>query len=60
MKPVTQAGSWSMTAGRKASVNVKEGDIIEIQFGTKSVKVQVENVQETVKKEAAEQMYKYL
>ena len=24
----------------KASVNVKEGDIIEIQFGTKSVKVQ--------------------
>ena len=34
----------------KASVNVKEGDIIEIQFGTKSVKVQVENVQETVKK----------
>lgn len=44
----------------KASVNVKEGDIIEIQFGTKSVKVQVENVQETVKKEAAEQMYKYL
>ena len=44
----------------KASVNVKERDIIEIQFGTKSVKVQVENVQETVKKEAAEQMYKYL
>ena len=44
----------------KASVNVKEGDIIESQFGTKSVKVQVENVQETVKKEAAEQMYKYL
>lgn len=44
----------------KASVNVKEGDIIEIQFGTKSVKVQVEKVQETVKKEAAEQMYKYL
>lgn len=41
-------------------MTVKEGDIIEIQFGTKSVKVQVENVQETVKKEAAEQMYKYL
>ena len=44
----------------KASVKVKPGDIIEIQFGTKSGKVQVENVQETVKKEAAEQMYKYL
>ena len=44
----------------KASVNVKEGDIIESQIGTKSVKVQVETVQETVKKEAAEQMYKEL
>ena len=32
----------------KASVNVKAGDIIEIQFGTRSVKVEVLNVQETV------------
>ena len=34
----------------KASVNVKVGDVIEIQFGTKSVKVEVLDVQETVKR----------
>ncbi len=44
----------------KASVNVKEGDVIEIQFGTKSVKVRVLNVQETVKKEEAQGLYEYL
>ncbi len=44
----------------KASLNVKEGDVIEIQFGTKSVKVQVLDVQETVKKEEAKELYKYL
>ena len=44
----------------KASVNIKEGDIIEIQFGTKSVKVEVLNVQETVRKEEAQEMYRYL
>ena len=35
----------------KASVNVKAGDIIEIQFGTRSVKAEVLNVQEAVKKD---------
>ena len=44
----------------KASANVKEGDIIEIVFGNKSVKVEVLNVQETVKKEEAKELYKYL
>lgn len=44
----------------KASLNVKEGDVIEIQFGTRSVKVQVLDVQETVKKEEAKELYKYL
>lgn len=44
----------------KASLNVKEGDVIEIQFGTKSVKVQVMDVQETVKKEEAKELYQYL
>ena len=44
----------------KASVNVKAGDIIEIQFGTRSVKVEVLNVQETVKKEEAQELYKYI
>lgn len=44
----------------KASVNVKAGDVIEIQFGTRSVKVEVLNVQETVKKDEAQDLYKYL
>ena len=44
----------------KASVNVKAGDIIEIQFGTRSVKVEVLNVQETVKRDEAQDLYKYL
>ena len=35
----------------KASLNVKEGDVIEIQFGTRAVKVEVLDVQETVKKD---------
>lgn len=44
----------------KASAQVKVGDVLEIQFGTRSVKVEVLNVQETVKKEAAQEMYRYL
>ena len=44
----------------KASAAVKEGDIIEIQFGTKAVRVEVLNVQETVKKEEAKELYRYL
>ena len=44
----------------KASVNVKEGVVIEIQFGSKAVKVEVLNVQETVRKEEAKELYRYL
>lgn len=44
----------------KASVKVKAGDILEIQFGSKVVKVEVLEVKETVKKEEAENMYRYL
>lgn len=44
----------------KASVSVKPGDVLEIQFGSKAVKVEVLNVQDTVKKEAASEMYRYL
>lgn len=44
----------------KASVKVKTGDILEIQFGTKSVRVEILNVQETVKKEEAQDLYRYL
>ena len=44
----------------KASVSVKTGDIIEIQFGRKNVKVEVLEVKETVRKEEVESMYRYL
>ena len=44
----------------KPSVQVKTGDTIEIQFGSKNVKVEVLDVKETVKKEDVESMYKYL
>lgn len=44
----------------KASAQVKAGDVLEIQFGTKAVKVEVLNVQETVKKEEAQELYRYL
>ena len=44
----------------KASTKVKKGDIIEIQFGTKSVKVEVLDVQETVRKDDVKELYRYL
>lgn len=44
----------------KASAQVKEGDVLEIQFGSKAVRVEVLNVQETVKKEEAQKLYRYL
>jgi len=44
----------------KASVKVKAGDIIEIQFGTKTVKVEVLDIQETTKKDEAKELYRYL
>ena len=44
----------------KASLNVKEGDVIEIQFGIRAVKVEVLDVQETVKKDEAKELYRYL
>lgn len=44
----------------KASANVKQGDIIEIGFGTRIVKVEVLNILDTTKKDDAKEMYKYL
>ena len=51
-----------MVNGRpaKASVQVKAGDVIEIGFGTKSVKAEVLDVQETTRKEQAKDLFKYL
>ena len=44
----------------KASVKGKVGDIIEIQFGTRTVKGEVLYIQETTKKEEAKDLFKYL
>ena len=51
-----------MVNGRpaKASVKVKPGDIIEIQFGTKTVKARVLDIQEKKKKEQAKELFEYL
>ena len=50
-------------AGRvlaKASVQVKTGDTVEIQFGSRNVKVEVLEVKETVKKDEVESMFRYI
>ena len=44
----------------KASVNVKVGDIIEIAFGMKSVKVRVLDIQDTTKKDEAKDLFEYI
>ena len=44
----------------KASANVKVGGIITIQFGNKDVKVEVLDVQETVRKDDAKELYRIL
>ena len=51
-----------MVNGRqaKASVNVKVGDIIEIQFGQKYVKVKVLNIADTTKKDEAKDLFEYI
>ena len=44
----------------KASTKVKKGDIIEIQFGTKTVKAEVLDLRDTTKKEEAADLFRYL
>ena len=44
----------------KASAKVKAGDIIEIQFGTKSVKAEVLDIRDTTKKDEAKDLFRYL
>ena len=44
----------------KASTEVKVGDVIEVGFGTKSVKVEVLDIQDTTKKDEAKDLFKYL
>ncbi len=44
----------------KASAAVKIGDIIEVHFGTNSVRAEVLSLKETTKKEEAGELYKLL
>ncbi len=44
----------------KASVKVKPGDVLEIQFGTRAVKAEVLDIQDTSKKEEAKELFRYL
>ena len=44
----------------KASYSVKDGDVLEIVFGNKSVKVRALSIRETVKKEEAAELYEYI
>lgn len=44
----------------KASAAVKPGDVIEIGFGNRTVKAEVVSLKESVHKEDAESMFRYL
>lgn len=44
----------------KASSNVKVGDILEIKFGTNSVKARVLDIQDTTKKDEAKELFEYV
>ena len=44
----------------KASTTIKVGDIIEIAFGQKSVKVRVLDIQDTTKKDEAKDLFEYI
>ncbi len=44
----------------KASLAVKEGDVLEIRFGARTVKAEILDVAETVKKDEAKELYRYL
>jgi ribosomal 50S subunit-recycling heat shock protein len=44
----------------KAGDEVKPGDIVEIQFGNKNLKIEVLNVKENVSKAESTEMYKII
>lgn len=45
---------------QKASYDVKVGDVIEIRFGEKTVRAEVISVQETVHRNEAQELFRYL
>lgn len=44
----------------KPSYKVAVGDIVEVKFGERVVRIQVLDIKDTSKKEEAEKLYKYL
>ena len=44
----------------KASADVKIGDVIEIAFGQKTVKIRVLDIQDTTKKNEAKDLFEYI
>ena len=60
MRHVTRDASWVNDKPAKASAQVKPGDVIEIQFGTRTVKAEVLKLQDTTKKEEASELFRYL
>ena len=44
----------------KAGTGIKPGDVIQIQFGNRDVKVEVLQVKDTVKKDEASELYRYM
>ena len=44
----------------RASAEVKAGDVLEIQFGNRDVKVRVKDVKETIHKEDTGEMFEYI
>ena len=44
----------------KASTQVKVGDIIEIAFGQKTVKVRILDIQDTTKTDEAKDLFEYI
>ncbi len=44
----------------KASYDVKEGDVIEIRFGQKSVRAEVLQISETTKKDEAKELFRFV
>lgn len=44
----------------KASYSVKEGDVIEVSFGQRTLKVRVKSVRDNVDKNAAAELYEVI
>ena len=57
---VCAAGASTSLMMARMKKFAKEGDVIEIRFGTRTVKAEVLDVQETVRKEEAKELYRYL